>query len=85
MLLLKFCLDVIINNYGIFIKDVVFVCSPTLSLPISDQLFMQSPKGQVVLQHVKEFMRKHILPAQKVSTAVSCVENPHESTEYRKI
>jgi len=57
-----------------FIKDVFFDCSPTLSLPVSDQLFMQSPKGQVVLQHVKEFMRKHILPAQKVSTAVSCVE-----------
>ncbi|XP_051738696.1 acyl-CoA dehydrogenase family member 11 isoform X2 [Ctenopharyngodon idella] len=39
--------------------------SPTLALPISDQMFMQSPKGQAVLQHLKEFMRKHVLPAQK--------------------
>ncbi|XP_067233278.1 acyl-CoA dehydrogenase family member 11 isoform X1 [Chanodichthys erythropterus] len=39
--------------------------SSTLALPISDQMFMQSPKGQAVLQHVKEFMRKHVLPAQK--------------------
>ncbi|XP_048009144.1 acyl-CoA dehydrogenase family member 11 isoform X2 [Megalobrama amblycephala] len=39
--------------------------SPTLALPISDQMFMQSPKGQAVLQHVKEFMRMHVLPAQK--------------------
>ncbi|TRZ01164.1 hypothetical protein DNTS_017633, partial [Danionella cerebrum] len=39
--------------------------SPSLSPPISDTLFMQSPKGHAVLQQVKEFMRKHILPAQK--------------------
>lgn len=39
--------------------------SPTLALPISDQLFMQSSKGQAVLQHVKRFMRKHVLPAEQ--------------------
>uniref|UniRef100_A0A8C2D047 Acyl-CoA dehydrogenase family member 11 n=1 Tax=Cyprinus carpio TaxID=7962 RepID=A0A8C2D047_CYPCA len=36
-----------------------------LAMPISDELFMLSPKGQAVLQHVKEFMRKHVLPAQQ--------------------
>uniref|UniRef100_A0A8C2CXT2 Acyl-CoA dehydrogenase family member 11 n=1 Tax=Cyprinus carpio TaxID=7962 RepID=A0A8C2CXT2_CYPCA len=44
--------------------------SSTLAMPISDELFMLSPKGQAVLQHVKEFMRKHVLPAQQVSTAI---------------
>uniref|UniRef100_A0A8C2CXU1 Acyl-CoA dehydrogenase family member 11 n=1 Tax=Cyprinus carpio TaxID=7962 RepID=A0A8C2CXU1_CYPCA len=39
--------------------------SSTLAMPISDELFMLSPKGQAVLQHVKEFMRKHVLPAQQ--------------------
>uniref|UniRef100_A0A8C2CYD4 Acyl-CoA dehydrogenase family member 11 n=1 Tax=Cyprinus carpio TaxID=7962 RepID=A0A8C2CYD4_CYPCA len=47
-----------------------FICSSTLAMPISDELFMLSPKGQAVLQHVKEFMRKHVLPAQQVSTAI---------------
>uniref|UniRef100_A0A671KCL8 Acyl-CoA dehydrogenase family member 11 n=1 Tax=Sinocyclocheilus anshuiensis TaxID=1608454 RepID=A0A671KCL8_9TELE len=40
------------------------------TMPISKELFMLSPKGQAVVQHVKEFMRKHVLPAQQVSTAV---------------
>ncbi|XP_043082513.1 acyl-CoA dehydrogenase family member 11-like [Puntigrus tetrazona] len=40
--------------------------SSTLAMPISDELFMLSPKGQAVLQHMKEFMRKHVLPAQQV-------------------
>uniref|UniRef100_A0A672S4X0 Acyl-CoA dehydrogenase family member 11 n=1 Tax=Sinocyclocheilus grahami TaxID=75366 RepID=A0A672S4X0_SINGR len=53
-----------------FIKDAFFICSSTLAMPISKELFMLSPKGQAVLQHVKEFMRKHVLPAQQVSTAV---------------
>uniref|UniRef100_A0A671KBB8 Acyl-CoA dehydrogenase family member 11 n=1 Tax=Sinocyclocheilus anshuiensis TaxID=1608454 RepID=A0A671KBB8_9TELE len=44
--------------------------SSTLAMPISKELFMLSPKGQAVVQHVKEFMRKHVLPAQQVSTAV---------------
>uniref|UniRef100_A0A8C1ITX4 Acyl-CoA dehydrogenase family member 11 n=1 Tax=Cyprinus carpio TaxID=7962 RepID=A0A8C1ITX4_CYPCA len=39
--------------------------SSTLAMPISDELFMLSPKGQAVLQHVKEFMIKHVLPAQQ--------------------
>uniref|UniRef100_A0A672S4D5 Acyl-CoA dehydrogenase family member 11 n=1 Tax=Sinocyclocheilus grahami TaxID=75366 RepID=A0A672S4D5_SINGR len=39
--------------------------SSTLAMPISKELFMLSPKGQAVLQHVKEFMRKHVLPAQQ--------------------
>ncbi|RXN28210.1 acyl- dehydrogenase family member 11 [Labeo rohita] len=39
--------------------------SSTLAMPISDELFMVSPKGQAILQYVKEFMRKHVLPAQK--------------------
>lgn len=39
--------------------------SPTLSMPSPDQLFLQSPNGQSVLQHVREFMRKHVLPAQQ--------------------
>uniref|UniRef100_A0A672S348 Acyl-CoA dehydrogenase family member 11 n=1 Tax=Sinocyclocheilus grahami TaxID=75366 RepID=A0A672S348_SINGR len=47
--------------------------SSTLAMPISKELFMLSPKGQAVLQHVKEFMRKHVLPAQQVSTAVISV------------
>uniref|UniRef100_A0A9J8BX08 Acyl-CoA dehydrogenase family member 11 n=1 Tax=Cyprinus carpio carpio TaxID=630221 RepID=A0A9J8BX08_CYPCA len=47
-----------------------FICSSTLAMPISDELFMLSPKGQAVLQHVKEFMIKHVLPAQQVSTAI---------------
>uniref|UniRef100_A0A8C1Z953 Acyl-CoA dehydrogenase family member 11 n=1 Tax=Cyprinus carpio TaxID=7962 RepID=A0A8C1Z953_CYPCA len=47
--------------------------SSTLAMPISDELFMLSPKGQAVLQHVKEFMRKHVLPAQQVSTAIISV------------
>lgn len=56
------------------------VCSSTLAMPISDELFMLSPKGQAVLQHVKEFMRKHVLPAQQVSTAVISVDTPHVNT-----
>uniref|UniRef100_A0A671KFM7 Acyl-CoA dehydrogenase family member 11 n=1 Tax=Sinocyclocheilus anshuiensis TaxID=1608454 RepID=A0A671KFM7_9TELE len=36
-----------------------------LAMPISKELFMLSPKGQAVVQHVKEFMRKHVLPAQQ--------------------
>uniref|UniRef100_A0A9J8CM46 Acyl-CoA dehydrogenase family member 11 n=1 Tax=Cyprinus carpio carpio TaxID=630221 RepID=A0A9J8CM46_CYPCA len=47
--------------------------SSTLAMPISDELFMLSPKGQAVLQHVKEFMIKHVLPAQQVSTAIISV------------
>uniref|UniRef100_A0A672S4R6 Acyl-CoA dehydrogenase family member 11 n=1 Tax=Sinocyclocheilus grahami TaxID=75366 RepID=A0A672S4R6_SINGR len=53
--------------------DAFFICSSTLAMPISKELFMLSPKGQAVLQHVKEFMRKHVLPAQQVSTAVISV------------
>ncbi len=38
-----------------------------------DGLFLQTAKGQAVLQQVKDFMRQYVLPAQKVS-AKSCQE-----------
>ncbi|KAK1806450.1 hypothetical protein P4O66_004966, partial [Electrophorus voltai] len=41
--------------------------SSSLELPVSDRLFLQSPKGHAVLQQVKRFMKRHILPAQQDS------------------
>lgn len=32
-----------------------------------DRLFLQTAKGQAVLQQVKDFMRQYVLPAQEVS------------------
>ncbi|XP_076868378.1 acyl-CoA dehydrogenase family member 11 isoform X2 [Brachyhypopomus gauderio] len=39
--------------------------SSKLAVPVSDRLFLQSPKGHAILQQVKEFMRRHILPAEQ--------------------
>ncbi|XP_056594783.1 acyl-CoA dehydrogenase family member 11 [Triplophysa dalaica] len=39
--------------------------SRTLTVPSPDQLFLQTPNGQTVLHRIKEFMRKHVLPAQQ--------------------
>lgn len=35
--------------------------------PTMDGLFLQTAKGQAVLQQVKDFMRQYVLPAQEVS------------------
>ncbi|MCJ8745665.1 hypothetical protein PDJAM_G00132850 [Pangasius djambal] len=42
--------------------------SSSLTVKVPDRLFLQSAKGYAVLQQVKEFMKKHILPAQKEIT-----------------
>ncbi|KAB5533088.1 hypothetical protein PHYPO_G00127710 [Pangasianodon hypophthalmus] len=42
--------------------------SSSLAVQVPDRLFLQSAKGYAVLQQVKEFMKKHILPAQKEVT-----------------
>uniref|UniRef100_A0A669EWU6 Acyl-CoA dehydrogenase family member 11 n=1 Tax=Oreochromis niloticus TaxID=8128 RepID=A0A669EWU6_ORENI len=44
-----------------------------LTGPTKDRLFLQTAKGQAVLQQVKDFMRQYVLPAQKVSSK-SCQE-----------
>uniref|UniRef100_A0A3P8TIC1 Acyl-CoA dehydrogenase family member 11 n=1 Tax=Amphiprion percula TaxID=161767 RepID=A0A3P8TIC1_AMPPE len=41
--------------------------------PTKGRLFLQTAKGQAVLQQVKDFMRQYVLPAQQVS-AKSCQE-----------
>uniref|UniRef100_A0A3Q0SUV6 Acyl-CoA dehydrogenase family member 11 n=1 Tax=Amphilophus citrinellus TaxID=61819 RepID=A0A3Q0SUV6_AMPCI len=43
------------------------VCTKPLTGPTKDRLFLQTAKGQAVLQQVKDFMRQYVLPAQKVS------------------
>uniref|UniRef100_A0A3Q3L694 Acyl-CoA dehydrogenase family member 11 n=1 Tax=Mastacembelus armatus TaxID=205130 RepID=A0A3Q3L694_9TELE len=40
---------------------------PVMSTPTEDTLFLQTSKGQAVLQQVKYFMRQYILPCQQVS------------------
>ncbi|KAK3541124.1 hypothetical protein QTP86_015733 [Hemibagrus guttatus] len=42
--------------------------SSSLDVQVPDRLFLQSAKGYTVLQQVKEFMKQHILPAQKEIT-----------------
>ena len=45
----------------------MFLCfSPSSSPPADSMLFLQTVKGQDVLQQVKDFMRQHVLPAQEV-------------------
>lgn len=48
--------------------DVVFASLPVG--PTEHTLFLQTAKGQAVLQEVKDFMRQYILPAQEVSTKI---------------
>uniref|UniRef100_A0AAQ5ZXQ7 Acyl-CoA dehydrogenase family, member 11 n=1 Tax=Amphiprion ocellaris TaxID=80972 RepID=A0AAQ5ZXQ7_AMPOC len=43
------------------------------SVAVMSRLFLQTAKGQAVLQQVKDFMRQYVLPAQQVS-AKSCQE-----------
>lgn len=38
----------------------------TVTDPTDETLFLQTAKGQVVLQQVKDFMRQYVFPAQKV-------------------
>ncbi|KAI4880314.1 hypothetical protein NFI96_027666 [Prochilodus magdalenae] len=42
--------------------------SSSPAVPCSDRLFLQSPRGQAVLQQIKQFMRQHVLPAQQQIT-----------------
>ncbi|XP_030622924.1 acyl-CoA dehydrogenase family member 11 [Chanos chanos] len=42
--------------------------SSTLSRPVPEKLFLQTPKGYAVLQRVKDFIREHVLPAQQEVT-----------------
>ena len=35
--------------------------------PTEDGLFLQTARGQAVLQEVKDFMRQYVLPAKEVS------------------
>lgn len=42
--------------------------SPSSSPPADPRLFHQTAKGQAVLQQVKDFMRRHVLPAQEEVT-----------------
>lgn len=42
--------------------------SPSSSPPADPSLFLQTAKGQEVLQQVKDFMRRHVLPAQEEVT-----------------
>lgn len=35
--------------------------------PTEHSLFLQTAKGQAVLQEVKDFMKQYVLPAQEVS------------------
>lgn len=39
----------------------------SVTVAADDALFRRSAKGQAVLQRVKDFMRQHVFPAQKVS------------------
>uniref|UniRef100_A0A4W4EWL5 Acyl-CoA dehydrogenase family member 11 n=1 Tax=Electrophorus electricus TaxID=8005 RepID=A0A4W4EWL5_ELEEL len=52
-------------------------------LPVSDRLFLQSPKGHAVLQQVKRFMKRHILPAQQVSCWVIFIATQHSYAKAR--
>uniref|UniRef100_A0A8C9ZVZ9 Acyl-CoA dehydrogenase family member 11 n=1 Tax=Sander lucioperca TaxID=283035 RepID=A0A8C9ZVZ9_SANLU len=47
----------------------VLICSGGLSVtePTMDGLFLQTAKGQAVLQQVKDFMRQYVLPAQETT------------------
>ncbi|TTV25980.1 Acyl-CoA dehydrogenase family member 11 [Bagarius yarrelli] len=42
--------------------------SSSLDVQVPERLFLQSAKGYTVLQQVKEFMKQHIMPAQKELT-----------------
>lgn len=42
--------------------------SSLLDVQVPDRLFLQSAKGHTVLQQVKEFMKQHIMPAEKEVT-----------------
>ncbi|XP_072547201.1 acyl-CoA dehydrogenase family member 11 [Salminus brasiliensis] len=42
--------------------------SSSLVKPVVETLFLQSPKGHAVLQQVKQFMKRHVLPAQEQIT-----------------
>lgn len=45
--------------------------------PAESGLFLQTAKGQAVLQQVKDFMRQYVLPAQEVS-AKNCQEQKRD-------
>uniref|UniRef100_A0A673CVB9 Acyl-CoA dehydrogenase family member 11 n=1 Tax=Sphaeramia orbicularis TaxID=375764 RepID=A0A673CVB9_9TELE len=49
----------------------------SFTAPTEDQLFLQTAKGQAVLQQVKDFMRQYILPAQEVSFEVKSMCAKH--------
>lgn len=49
----------------------------SVTSPTQDPLFRQTAEGQLVLQQVKDFMRKYVFPAQEVS-AKSCQEHKRQ-------
>uniref|UniRef100_A0A669D0W7 Acyl-CoA dehydrogenase family member 11 n=1 Tax=Oreochromis niloticus TaxID=8128 RepID=A0A669D0W7_ORENI len=59
-------------QFGQCVEPLAKVALP-LTGPTKDRLFLQTAKGQAVLQQVKDFMRQYVLPAQKVSSK-SCQE-----------
>ncbi|XP_053198664.1 nephrocystin-3 isoform X2 [Scomber japonicus] len=52
----------------------------SLMSPTEDRLFLQTAKGQAVLQQVKDFMRQYVLPAQEEVTEYY---SKHEQTPQR--
>uniref|UniRef100_A0A7N8Y6F4 Acyl-CoA dehydrogenase family member 11 n=1 Tax=Mastacembelus armatus TaxID=205130 RepID=A0A7N8Y6F4_9TELE len=46
---------------------IISIFASSLTAPTEDTLFLQTSKGQAVLQQVKYFMRQYILPCQQVS------------------
>uniref|UniRef100_A0A8C2XSK0 Acyl-CoA dehydrogenase family member 11 n=1 Tax=Cyclopterus lumpus TaxID=8103 RepID=A0A8C2XSK0_CYCLU len=54
-----------LSQFDSFFKYVFLARSDTG--PAGDSLFLQTARGQAVLQQVKDFMRQYVLPAQEVS------------------
>lgn len=48
-----------------FKLEVLF--SSSITGPVKDVLFLQTAKGQAVLQQAKDFMRQYVFPIQEVS------------------
>uniref|UniRef100_A0A668UFD4 Acyl-CoA dehydrogenase family member 11 n=1 Tax=Oreochromis aureus TaxID=47969 RepID=A0A668UFD4_OREAU len=52
-------------QFGQCVEPLAKVALQPLTGPTKDRLFLQTAKGQAVLQQVKDFMRQYVLPAQK--------------------
>uniref|UniRef100_A0A673CP81 Acyl-CoA dehydrogenase family member 11 n=1 Tax=Sphaeramia orbicularis TaxID=375764 RepID=A0A673CP81_9TELE len=64
-------------RFSLFTFKCLFFFSRSFTAPTEDQLFLQTAKGQAVLQQVKDFMRQYILPAQEVSFEVKSMCAKH--------